>query len=347
MDRNEYTYGDYEAIERLKKLQPSSILFRINDLVDWEPIHKLVSPLDSRNKNKSGRDGYDPFKMFKIHLIQDLKGYSDPQMEERLITDISYMWFCGFSLRSEVPDHSTISRWRNHFNKANIFQSAFQEFNDQLAFKGFSYKRGVVVDATMIQSSTRNRYQTVVYEQDKDSEELVKKTLDVRKHKGSVELKANADPDAVFVKIGGKSTFGFKMHTASDMEGLILGINTTAANVLEGHQFPKLMSSLLFDSDDIYGDKGFSYASCVAYLKENGLGDKLMRKKPKGKDMDIITTAFNKSISSVRYVIERTFGGLKKWLKLGRARYIGLFKTHNHNLRLASIYNLVRCAGAS
>jgi IS5 family transposase len=347
MDRNEYTYGDYEAIERLKKLQPHNILFKINDLIDWDPIRNMVAPLDSRNKNKSGRDCYDPFKMFKIHLIQDLKGYSDPQMEERLITDISYMWFCGFSLRSEVPDHSSISRWRDRFNKADISKRAFLEFNDQLAFHGFSYKRGVVVDATMIQSSTRNRYQTVVYEQEKNSDELVKKTLEVRKHKDSTELKENADPDAVYVKIGGKSTFGFKMHTVCDMDGLILAINTTPANVLEGHQFPDLMSSLLFDDDDAFGDKGYSYASCIEYLKENGLGDKLMRKKPKGKDMDDVTTAFNKTISSVRYVIERTFGGLKKWQKLGRAKYIGLFKTHNHNLRLSSIYNLVRCVGVT
>jgi IS5 family transposase len=360
MKRTEYTFGDYEIANRLKRLNPENIVIKINEAIDWKPIKQIVSPLDSRKKNKTGRDCYDPIMMFKIQFIQDLKGYSDVQMEERLITDTLYMWFCGISTLSNVPDHSTISRWRDRFNVANVSQLAFLEVNRQLSAIGLRYEKGTVVDASLINSFARLRRKDEIYEIDPNTNEITKHECHIQKIKQeiptdldhpnskSIELKTDVDPDAKLIKVGRKLTYGYKMHTLTDLEGLILNLLTTPANVLEATKLKELLS--IFESGngiEVNGDKGYCWQECIDFLIENGFGDKIMRKKKKGKDMDESTAQFNKSISGVRYVIERTFGGLKRWFNLGRAKYIGLEKTHNHNLRLATIYNVVRLVGVT
>jgi IS5 family transposase len=50
----------------------------------------------------------------------------------------------------------------------------------------------------------------------------------------------------------------------------------------------------------------------------------------------------NKAISQLRYVVERTFGGLKLKFRIGRSRYLGTEKTHNFNLLSSLEYNMVR-----
>jgi IS5 family transposase len=360
MKRNEYTIGDYEITSRLRRLNPNNILFCINDAIDWRPIQDLVSPLDRRKINQPGRDCYDPFMMLKIQFIQDLKGYSDVQMEERLISDTLYMWFCGMSSASQVPDHSTISRWRDRFNKSDISKQAFFEINKQLSAVGLKYKKGAVVDATLIHSYSRLRNKDEVYEVDNKTGDIVKLDAHIKKVRQdnippsdtsvqSVVLTNKIiDPDAKIIKIGKKITYGYKMHTVTDLEGLLINLNTTSANVLEATQLENLLS--IFGQDSyipILADKGYCWQKCIDYLNYNGFIDLIMRKKKKGKELEISTSLRNKLISKHRYVIERTFGGLKRWLKLGRAKYIGLEKTHNHNFRLAMIYNIVRCVGVT
>jgi IS5 family transposase len=54
---------------------------------------------------------------------------------------------------------------------------------------------------------------------------------------------------------------------------------------------------------------------------------------------------FNRLISKKRWVVERTFGGMKRWFNCGLARYIGLAKTHTQHILEAIAYNLYRAPG--
>jgi len=54
---------------------------------------------------------------------------------------------------------------------------------------------------------------------------------------------------------------------------------------------------------------------------------------------------FNKLISKTRWVVERTFGSIKKWFGGGTARYMGLKKTHTQHVLQAIAYNLKRAPG--
>jgi len=53
----------------------------------------------------------------------------------------------------------------------------------------------------------------------------------------------------------------------------------------------------------------------------------------------------NREISKNRFVVERTFGSIKRWFGGGYSRYRGLAKMHIQNIMEAIAYNLYRSPG--
>ncbi len=51
--------------------------------------------------------------MFKALLLQSLYGLSDKELEEALLDRLSFKRFVGLALDAQVPDHSTLCRYRN------------------------------------------------------------------------------------------------------------------------------------------------------------------------------------------------------------------------------------------
>ena len=89
-------------------------------------------------------------------------------------------------------------------------------------------------------------------------------------------------------------------------------------------------------------DKGTDSSSNRELLKRYGLKDGIMRKKPKGKPMTVWNRLRNKAIGKRRFVVERTFGTLKRTYGLSRARYVGLVKVQAEVLMKSIAYNLKR-----
>nr|WP_244610265.1 transposase [Bathymodiolus heckerae thiotrophic gill symbiont] len=97
-------------------------------------------------------------------------------------------------------------------------------------------------------------------------------------------------------------------------------------------------------SNQVLYDKGAAYQANSEALKAQKLRDGIMRKKPKGKPMSRWNKVRNKAISKRRFVVERTYGTLKRTYGLARARYISLEKVANEVNLKAIAYNLTRAA---
>ena len=91
-------------------------------------------------------------------------------------------------------------------------------------------------------------------------------------------------------------------------------------------------------------DKGVASQANSEVLKAQKLRDGIIRKKPKGKTMSHWRKLRNKAISNRRFVVERTFGTLKRTYGLARARYIGLEKVASEVNLKAIAYHLTRVA---
>ena len=92
-------------------------------------------------KNAVGNSAYPPLQMFKILLVLRWEKLSDPQMDFALRDRFSFIRFVGFSVMSNTPDYSTISRFRSRLLGLTMYDKLFDEINRQLVKKGFIVRK--------------------------------------------------------------------------------------------------------------------------------------------------------------------------------------------------------------
>lgn len=144
-------------------------------------------------------------------------------------------------------------------------------------------------------------------------------------------------------KKGNEYRFDFKHHVLTDINGVVLSVVTTSANVSDTTMFKPLLDTVsLPPATPVLCDKGYSSASNSDYLCAHHLTDGIMHKKPKGKELSPALESCNRAISAGRYVIERTFGSIHSWMGGGRARYRGLAKVHTQGVLEFMAYNIKR-----
>jgi IS5 family transposase len=177
-------------------------LVRINALIDWNTIERVLGKHYRKTASADGRPAYPALPMFKLLLLQKCYGLSDPGFEEAVNDRISFIRFAGFSVSSTLPDHSTICRFRNALLELNLFENLFAKINRQLEETGILVKEsnGAIVDATIIESSRRPRKVIEVMAEDRkeDTEEI------------PPAITYSGDPDATWVKKGRNPTTGIR-----------------------------------------------------------------------------------------------------------------------------------------
>jgi IS5 family transposase len=254
--------------------------------------------------------------------------------------------FCDFSIDSDIPDHSTIARWRDRFIEKNIYETSFIEINKQLEEKGLEIVNASIIDASLILSKSRPR-KKVIIEIEPTGDEVLEEpvTVEAVNHdtKATIHEEESKDPEARWLKKGKKSYYGYKKHVSVNKKGFINALITTPANVSDTKVFPEILEKLaLKEKTEVYGDKGYCSKKNRDLIESKKLKDHIMIKHKSKKQKDESITAINKTISKVRYVVEQTFGCIKQNLGGSRSRYNGLIKTHNFNLIRAIAHNLIK-----
>ena len=182
---------------------------RIGALLNWGRIEQMLSAVYAAGE---GRPAYRPLVMLRALLLQQWYSLSDPELEEALCDRLSFRRFVGLSLEEEVPDHSTLSRYRSKLVERGLSAQVFAEVNRQLERRGLMVKRGTLIDASLVEAS-------------------IKPPRDAESTPGQGSA---LDPDADWTrrKGGGGSHFGYKAHVAVDeSSGLIRKALLTSAKV--------------------------------------------------------------------------------------------------------------------
>src|ERR1700704_6036335 len=125
----------------------NATLKRIRELVDWKDIESLLGGLRS---GPMGAPAYPALALFKALLLQQLYGLSDPQLEEALADRLSFRHFLGLSLTDDVPDHSTLWRFREQLAKSGLAERAFALITSQVGGWGLSRRRGRLIVASRV-----------------------------------------------------------------------------------------------------------------------------------------------------------------------------------------------------
>ncbi len=315
----------------------NTFLDRIDALIDWKRIEKVLLKHYRKVASADGRPAYPALPMFKLFLLQRWYGLSDPGLEEAVNDRISFIRFSGFSVSSTLPDHSTICRFRNALLEHNLFEKLFEEINRQLEERGILVKEsnGAILDATIVESSRRPRKVIEVMPEDRREEERTTK-----EDSSPLTVTYSDDPDATWVKKGKKPYYGYKAHVAVDTrDGFIVGGHVTPAHVADITEFDRLLTEANLAPDSlVVADKGYSSRKNRATLEERNYTDGIMHKAVRGKPLTFIQRLMNRLISSVRYRVEQGIGTLK------RGRYTGLMKGNMEFILTGITFNLKKAA---
>jgi IS5 family transposase len=328
-----------DAICDLRSRKIKSTFFsQINTLVDWQAIEKIIDADYVKGKSAVGKPSYSGLLLFKMCLLQSWYGLSDYEVEDRLNDSISFSNFCGMPIEQVAPDHSTLSRFRTALTKTKTFEKLFSTINAQLEANNIIVKKGIIVDASVIDTPLRPKGKTKhEVTKDRQEEQVVEKVYP-----------ESVDPDGTWLKKRGKYHFGFKKHHVTDQEGLVLGVLTTTASKNEIANLEDVLESVnveLPDNIPLKADKGYQSQKNEVLLKKRKLKNHILKKAYKNKPLGQWQKKFNKLVGQTRFKVERTFGSIKRWFNGGVARYRGMTKMHTQNLMEAICYNLYRSPG--
>ena len=120
---------------------------------------------------------------------------------------------------------------------------------------------------------------------------------------------SGVDTEARGVKKGDKFVFGYKQNTVVDDNGLVLAVETTAANCHDSKPLLDLLDKAnIQPGTRIHADKAYSNQKHRDTLEsrdfKNGIQDKATRNNP----LKRWRLKRNRLITKVRYVVERIFG---------------------------------------
>lgn len=322
---------------------------QVDAFIDWAPIEKELKKVYKKGLKERGTKAYGPLLLFKMQLVSVWYGLSDVQVEEMANENLSVMRFLGLSLEDDVPDHSTLSRFRSELTSKKAYDRILRKVNAQLSSHRLIVKGGAKVDASLTQSPFSPKGATT-YEMAVDREEDDRDNGQVGKedsyHMEKKQEQPGADHDARWVKKGGKSVYGYKKHMATDGNGIVLGVHTTPANQHDSKGLEPLIRKVpKAQRRQVMADKGYKSRENDQILKDHGSKSRIMHKGYRNTSLTHWQKKYNKAISNTRWVVERTFGSLKRWFGSGTTRLKGLDKIHGLHVLEAIAHNLKRSPG--
>ena len=296
-----------------------SFLSKVDEVIDWKPIEKQLKKQYWRTQNAIGNAAYPALPMFKALLLQRWYELSDAALEESLYDRVSFIRFCGFQMSGPRPDETTICRFRSALREVKLYERLFKTLNQQLEAGGLLVKSGAIVDATLVESQRRPTKIIEVEPEDED---------DVDQATAQARVFYSDDTEANWTVKMGRPHYDYKRHMAVDSRnGFILGGHVTSASRSDMNE----LESTLEDADLkagtlVMADKGYCSRANRERLSRLGHYDGIMHKTARGRALDPEQKEFNRTISKLRYQVERAFGTLKRDYGFRRARYLGQAK---------------------
>ena len=295
-----------------KKTRKQIFLEQMEQVVPWAELVKVIAPYYP--EGKTGRPPFSLQTMLRVHFMQQWFTLSDPGMEEAFFDTPLYREFAQLEEFGNLPDESTILRFRHWLEKHKLADEILATVNELLTSQGLLLKVGTVVDATLIAapSSTKNK-----------------------DHK--------RDPDMHSSKKGEQMYFGMKAHIGADADsGLVHTVRGTSGNVhdvTEGN-------SLLHGQEVMgFGDAGYQGVDKRPDAKQGVKWYIAMRpgkRRALNRDnaADALIDQAERLKTGIRAKVEHPFRVIKRQFGYVKVRYRGLKKNTAQLVTLFALSNL-------
>ena len=210
-----------------------TFFFQMDKIIDWNPIRGIIEIAYTKGNKATSRPNYDSLALFKTGLLRTWYGLSDGEVEEQVNNRLSFSRFVRLGLEDTAPDSTTVCRFRNILVEADLYDMVLEGINNQLAQKGVIVKRGAIVNASITDIPRRPSVGRKEYEAVEDGDEETDREDSDRVMLLKEMVKSNVDGEARWGKKMGKLHFGYKQHTVTDENGLVLAEGARARKITE------------------------------------------------------------------------------------------------------------------
>lgn len=310
--------GLFDLEMRLDKIEhKGDPLQDLSAVVDWEAFRPgLESAREKERKSNAGRKPFDVVMMFKILILQSLYNLSDEEAERQVLDRLSFMRFLGLGLGEDVPDATTVWRFRESLSSQGLTKKLFDQFEEYLKSRGYEARKGQIIDASLV-SAPRQR-------NTKEENERIKKGEAPGEWKPA--KRRQKDTEARWTKKNGRSYFGYKNHVSVDVKHkLIRDYQVTDAAVHDS----RVLEELLDEDDtsrDVWADSAYRSVEKLEGLKERGFREHIQRKGYRNRPLSGWEKQGNRTRARIRARVEHVFGVQFQMAKDLVVRTIGLVR---------------------
>ena len=136
----------YYSFSLEDKVPQGHILRRIAEAVDFSFVHKIARPYYSH----TGKPSVDPVVVLKMALIGYIYGISsERRLASELPLNLAWLWFLGYDIDEETPDHSILSKARARFGP-DLYREFFCEVVRVCDKAGLVSGDKIIVDSTLV-----------------------------------------------------------------------------------------------------------------------------------------------------------------------------------------------------
>jgi len=304
---NQPTFASLAFANKKKKTRREEFLEEMDQVVPWNQLLKVIRKHYPKSGN--GRPPLGLEKMLRIYFLQQWFNLSDPAMEDALYDIESMRRFAGIELgQDEVPDESTILKFRHLLERHNLTKKLFATVSTHLTEKKLLLRQGTIVDATIV-SAPRS------------------------KKNAAKEL----DPEMSSTRKGTDWFFGMKLHVGTDTRGVAHTAIVTTAKVHDS----QLLEDLLHGQEKvIYGDRAYINAELQQDYEAEGVRWRIQRRGQRNAPLSERDRQWNRRQSKVRARVEHIFHVIKQLWGHRKVRYRGLAKNEAHYFSLLALADL-------
>ena len=248
-----------------KRVRDDHPLRRIRAALDLSFVRKEVAHTYGRRGNKS----VPPEVIVRMMLLLFMDDIKSERELMRIIPErLDYLWFLGYGLDDQIPDHSVLSKARKRWGK-EVFVSLFSRVVQQCVEAGLVEGRKIHVDASLVEADanlgsvkplsaeTLNAIEQTAKEQvqklDEHDQDQDPPSGDSgsggsaigQYSKTNRQFRSTTDPDATLVRHAGlKSRLRYKTHrVVDDAHEIITAVETTTGAVDEASQLLRLIEA--------------------------------------------------------------------------------------------------------
>jgi len=241
----------YHQINLEQRVPKDHLLRKIEEKIDFDFIYGEVRDTYGDNGNVS----IPPPVILKMMLLLALYNVrSERELMDTLPMRLDWLWFLGYDLDSEVPNHSVLSKARSRWG-VEAFRNFFERVVWECVKAGLVDGSKLFIDSSLVDANASNN--SVIDTQslrihlrenykklEARLEEVEESTDPSRRYvKKNSRYMSKTDPDAAIVNRG-KPKLSYQVHRAVDGRvEVITATETTAGDVNEAHMMVSLLES--------------------------------------------------------------------------------------------------------